>query len=79
MAVRTIEVRERVMSRNNEIANEVRATLADHDIFAINLVSSPGAGKTTLLERTLAEVGFELDIAVMTGDDRACESARARG
>ena len=68
MAVRKIEVRERVMSRNNEIASEVRARLAEHGIFAINLVSSPGAGKTTLLERTLAALGEDLDIAVMTGD-----------
>jgi hydrogenase nickel incorporation protein HypB len=68
MAVRTIEVRERVMARNDEIAERVRARLAAHGIAAINLVSSPGAGKTTLLERTLAALGEELDIAVITGD-----------
>jgi hydrogenase nickel incorporation protein HypB len=64
----TIEVRERVMARNNEIANEVRARLASHRTFAINLVSSPGAGKTTLLERTLCTLGKELDIAMVAGD-----------
>lgn len=68
MAVRTIEVRERVMARNNEIAADVRKRLAEHGVFAINLVSSPGAGKTTLLERTLASVGEDLEIAVVTGD-----------
>lgn len=68
MAVRKIEVRERVMARNNEIATIVRQQLADQDVFAINLVSSPGAGKTLLLEKTLAAIGEELDIAVMTGD-----------
>ena len=68
MAVRTIEVRERVMARNNEIASEVRARLASHGTFAINLVSSPGAGKTTLLERTLSSLGDELEIAVVAGD-----------
>jgi hydrogenase nickel incorporation protein HypB len=64
----TIEVRERVMARNNEIASEVRARLASHGTFAINLVSSPGAGKTTLLERTLCTLGKELDIAMVAGD-----------
>ena len=54
MAVRKIEVRERVMARNNEIAADVRSRLAEHGVTAINLVSSPGSGKTTLLERTLA-------------------------
>ncbi len=68
MAVRTIEVRERVMARNDELAAGVRRRLADHGIVALNLVSSPGAGKTFLLERTLAEVGEELGIAVVTGD-----------
>ena len=68
MAIHTIEVRERVMARNDEIATQVRARLAAHGIVAINLVSSPGAGKTTLLERTLASVGEELGISVITGD-----------
>jgi hydrogenase nickel incorporation protein HypB len=68
MAVRTIEVRERVMARNDELAAQVRSRLAAHGVTAINLVSSPGAGKTTLLESTLGALGEELDIAVITGD-----------
>lgn len=68
MAIQTIEVRERVMARNDELAARVRNRLAEHGIVTFNLVSSPGAGKTTLLERTLAAVGQELDIAVITGD-----------
>lgn len=68
MAVRTIEVRERVMARNDELAARVRSRLAANGVTAINLVSSPGAGKTTLLERTLGALGEELDIAVITGD-----------
>ena len=68
MAIQTIEVRERIMARNDELAEQVRARLAAHDIVAFNLVSSPGAGKTTLLEHTLATLGEELGIAVITGD-----------
>jgi hydrogenase nickel incorporation protein HypB len=68
MAVRTIEVRERVMARNDELAGEVRRRLAEAGVAAFNLVSSPGSGKTTLLERTLEALGEELDIAVVTGD-----------
>ena len=68
MAVRLIEVRERVMARNDELAAEVRATLRRAGVVALNLVSSPGSGKTALLERTLADLGEELDIAVVTGD-----------
>jgi hydrogenase nickel incorporation protein HypB len=68
MAIRTIEVRERVMAKNDELAREVRRRLAEHEITAFNLVSSPGSGKTMLLERTLAVLGEELGIAVVTGD-----------
>lgn len=68
MAVRTIDVREPVMARNDEIARTVRQRLADERIVALNLVSSPGAGKTTLLECTLDALGREMEIAVVTGD-----------
>ena len=68
MAVRTIEVRERVMARNDEIAARVRARLAAADVPTFNLVSSPGSGKTLLLERTLAELGSDMRIALVTGD-----------
>jgi hydrogenase nickel incorporation protein HypB len=68
MAVRTIEVRERVMAKNDELAAEVRGRLAEARVPAFNLVSSPGAGKTLLLERTLQELGSRLRFAVVTGD-----------
>lgn len=68
MAIRTIEVRERVMARNDELAGRVRESLRRAGVVALNLVSSPGSGKTTLLERTLEMVGDELDVAIVTGD-----------
>jgi hydrogenase nickel incorporation protein HypB len=68
MAVRTIEVREKVMARNDELAAEVRQRLAAHHVAALNLVSAPGSGKTLLLERTLERLGDELRMAVVTGD-----------
>ncbi len=68
MTVRTIEIRERVMAKNDEFATIVRERLAHHDVTAFNLVSSPGSGKTALLERTLAELEGQLQIAIVTGD-----------
>ncbi len=68
MAVRRIEVRERVMARNDELASEVRGRLDAAGVAAFNLVSSPGAGKTTLLERTLDDIGARLRMAIVTGD-----------
>jgi hydrogenase nickel incorporation protein HypB len=68
MTVRRIEIRERIMERNDALARNVRVRLTGMDIPAFNLVSSPGSGKTLLLERTLQDLGGEMQIAVVTGD-----------
>ena len=68
MAVRRIDVREKVMARNDELAAEVRGRLAAHRIPSLNLVSSPGSGKTSLLEQTLDALGDRIRMAVVTGD-----------
>ncbi len=75
MAVRTIQVRERVMAKNDELAAAVRARLGEHGVTALNLVSSPGSGKTRLLERTLADLGEELAMAVVSGDVQTSNDA----
>src|SRR6266496_3463569 len=68
MAVQTIDVRERVMAKSDELAAGVRRRLREAGVVTFNLVSSPGSGKTTLLERTLDDLGEELGISVVTGD-----------
>ena len=68
MSVRRIDVRERVMERNDTMARDVRARLESRGVLSLNLVSSPGSGKTLLLERTLRDLGDELRMAVVTGD-----------
>ena len=68
MTIRRIEIRERLMERNDRLAAEVRHRLQTHGVPALNLVSSPGSGKTFLLERTLQALGDELRMAVVTGD-----------
>jgi hydrogenase nickel incorporation protein HypB len=69
MSVRAIvNVRERVMARNDQFAATVRERLTAAGIPSLNLLSSPGAGKTALLEATLQQVGDSLRIAILTGD-----------
>ena len=68
MAIRTIDVRERVMERNDGIARDIRGRLDRAGVVALNLVSSPGAGKTLLLEKTLDALRDDLRMAVITGD-----------
>jgi hydrogenase nickel incorporation protein HypB len=57
-----------VLAKNEAAAALNRAWLVARGVLALNLVSSPGAGKTTLLERTLRDLGSELAMAVVEGD-----------
>jgi hydrogenase nickel incorporation protein HypB len=65
---RTVLLQEKVLAKNDSLAAGNRAWLAERGILAVNLMSSPGAGKTTLLERTARDVGTELELSVIEGD-----------
>jgi hydrogenase nickel incorporation protein HypB len=65
---RTVLLQEKVLAKNDSLAGGNRAWLAERGILAVNLMSSPGAGKTTLLERTARDVGAELGLSVIEGD-----------
>ncbi|MHC4413674.1 MAG: hydrogenase nickel incorporation protein HypB [Planctomycetota bacterium] len=63
-----IPVVQNVLKLNDEVAQLNRAALTEAGVCCLNLIGSPGCGKTTLLERTLAAVGGELRVGVLTGD-----------
>ncbi|TEU15735.1 MAG: hydrogenase nickel incorporation protein HypB [Anaerolineales bacterium] len=65
-----IKVMQDIMAANDLIARENRRIFDQHEVFVVNLMSSPGAGKTTLLERTLVALKNEFAIAVIEGDIR---------
>lgn len=64
-----------LLSKNNLIAERNRGWLAGRGILALNLMSAPGAGKTTLLERTIRELGSQLSIHVIEGDQATLRDA----
>lgn len=71
-----------VLLKNDRLAEQNRGWLAARGVRAFNLMSSPGAGKTTLLERTIRELGADLDLRVIEGDQettRDGERIRAAG
>ncbi|MBV1897965.1 MAG: hydrogenase nickel incorporation protein HypB, partial [Cycloclasticus sp.] len=45
-----------------------RQYLQQHEIFALNIISSPGSGKTSLLTATIDALKDQLDINVIEGD-----------
>ena len=74
---RTVTLERAVLAKNDELAERNRRRLAERGIVAFNLVSSPGSGKTTLLERTIRDLGGEIPLTVIEGD-QATENDSAR-
>lgn len=64
----TILLEQKVLAKNDLLAERNRARLARRGILALNITSSPGAGKTTLLERTIGELTGDRTVAVIEGD-----------
>ena len=56
MKPRILEVRTKVLKKNDELARQMRSDFAAAGLLTVNLVSSPGTGKTTLLESTLRQL-----------------------
>lgn len=74
-----VEVLSGLMSENDRQAAHNREHLAQHGVFAINLMSSPGAGKTALLEATIDAIGNTVRIGVVEGDlETENDAARIR-
>jgi hydrogenase nickel incorporation protein HypB len=71
----TISLETAVLARNDRLAERNRDWLAEREIVALNLVSSPGAGKTSLLERTIRDLAGELPISVVEGDQETLNDA----
>jgi len=57
-----------LLHENDQTARHNREHFDQHNVLAINLMSSPGAGKTALLEATIQQLGDGLRIAVIEGD-----------
>ncbi len=63
-----IDVVQRVMKVNDEIADAVRTELRQAGLLTLNIMSAPGSGKTTLIEETIIRSAGMLKIGVIEGD-----------
>ena len=58
-----------VLEESNARAQENRAIFDRHNVFVINMMSSPGAGKTTILQKTIPIIKDRgINCAVIEGD-----------
>ena len=72
---RMVRIEQDILAKNNAYATDNRRWLAEHGVFAVNLVSSPGSGKTTLVVRTIEALRAELPVAVIEGDQQTTRDA----
>ena len=76
---RVVDLEEDILGANDALAAANRRALAEQGVLAVNLMSSPGSGKTTLLVRTLTDVGAELGMTVVEGDQETLLDAERIG
>jgi hydrogenase nickel incorporation protein HypB len=68
MAVKTINVKEDILSTNDMLAEDLRARFQNANVFVMNLMSSPGAGKTSTILKIVEQLAPKLKIGVIEGD-----------
>ncbi|MFW5818534.1 MAG: hydrogenase nickel incorporation protein HypB [Desulfovermiculus sp.] len=71
-----IPVVRKVLEVNETMAGQNKELFDQHRVLVLNLMSSPGAGKTALLERTLSDLGPEMNMAVIEGDVQTTNDAQ---
>jgi hydrogenase nickel incorporation protein HypB len=74
---RILEVRTKILKKNDETAREMRARFAAAGVVVVNMVSSPGTGKTAFLKETLARLkAGGIPVAAVVGDLETDNDAR---
>lgn len=68
MNTRLLEIRQGVLSKNDQLAAHLRSRFHQAGLLTVNLVSSPGAGKTMLLEKVLHLMARTFRVAALVGD-----------
>jgi hydrogenase nickel incorporation protein HypB len=77
-----IPVVEKILSANDQLAEQNRRRLDAAGVFSYNLMASPGAGKTALIVRTIDALADRYRLAVIDGDVATsidADRARAAG
>ncbi len=66
--IRLIDIRQAILSDNQNLAHEIRDKLQSSKVFMLNLMSSPGSGKTNLILETIRRMKSDFRIGVIEGD-----------
>jgi len=63
-----IQLGTKILSANEEYAQQNSKLLREKGKYCLNMISSPGSGKTTILTRTITDLKGRLRIGVIEGD-----------
>lgn len=63
-----VQVVEKILNANDQVAGLNRVKLDEKRIFSINLMASPGSGKTSLILQTIQGLNAKMQIGVIEGD-----------
>ena len=63
-----IEMKQKILGKNDSLAAELRRRFAENHIFVVDLLASPGSGKTSTILATIEALRDEFNIAVIEGD-----------
>jgi hydrogenase nickel incorporation protein HypB len=66
--LKKVDLKQKVVSENEALAQANRARFADGGTLVLNLVSSPGSGKTSLIEETAERLRGVHAMLVLAGD-----------
>ena len=65
---KVVEIKEDILSRNNEQAKQIKKELAAKKIFYLNVMASPGSGKTTLIVQLVKRLKDHFRIGIIEAD-----------
>jgi hydrogenase nickel incorporation protein HypB len=68
MSIEKVQIVEKILDANDQMALENQQVFDQKNILAINIMASPGAGKTSLILRTIEGLAADYKIAVIEGD-----------
>lgn len=68
MTTQRVPVVEKILSANDQLADQNRRRLDEAGVFALNIMASPGAGKTSLILKTIEKIAPFHRLAVIEGD-----------
>ena len=63
-----VQVVEKILDANDQLASQVQTLLTESGVFSINIMASPGAGKTSVILKTIEKLAGKMRIGVIEGD-----------